>query len=215
MRAAILSIGTELMRGDIVDTNSTFLARELGQLGFDVVGIESVPDTLDRLTEAVTRARSTASVTLTTGGLGPTEDDLTRDAIAASLGEELYVDQSLVDEIEARFASMRRRMPASNHRQAMLIPSARPLRNHHGTAPGWLVERDGFLIVAMPGPPKEMQPMWCESVSPRLERLLPGHLAMLSLMTFGLGESAVEERVQDVIHRREDVTVATYAKEAG
>lgn len=215
MRAVILSVGSELLRGDIVDTNAAFLARELSTLGFEVGRVEAAPDVLDRLTDTVRRSLADATVTVCTGGLGPTHDDLTREAIAAVLGEELYVDEDLFRQIESRFALLRRRMPASNRRQAMLIRSARAVPNPNGTAPGWLVERDGRTIVTMPGPPKEMQPMWRDSVVPHLQSLLPGETAMLALMTFGLGESAVEERIADVIHRRDDVTVATYAKDAG
>jgi competence/damage-inducible protein CinA-like protein len=215
VQAVILSIGSELMRGDIVDTNAAFLSRELSTLGFEVTRVGAYPDVLEHLTDAISDAISTAAVTVCTGGLGPTQDDLTRDAIAASLCEELYIDEELLREIERRFASLQRGMPESNKRQAALIRSARPIPNPNGSAPGWYVERDERVIVAMPGPPKEMQPMWRDAVVGHLEALLPGHLAMRSLMTFGLGESAAEERIANVIRWHPDVTVATYAKEAG
>lgn len=215
MRAIILSIGSELMRGDIVDTNAAFLSRELSLLGFEVTRVAAYPDALDSLSTAIGDALEIATVTVCTGGLGPTQDDLTRDAIAAALGEALYYDEDLFQQIEQRFSLMRRRMPESNRRQAMLIPSAEAIHNAHGTAPGWFVQHEGRVIVAMPGPPKEMQPMWRDGVTARLETLLPGHPAMISLMTFGLGESAVEERIKDIIAERPDVIVATYAKEAG
>lgn len=215
MRAVILSIGTELMRGDIVDTNAAFLSRELSILGFDVSRIGAYPDVLEELTRAVSDALISAEVTVCTGGLGPTQDDLTRDAIAMAIGEQLYFDERLFTDIEQRFALLRRNMPDSNKRQASLIPSAEAISNANGTAPGWWVGYDGSTIVAMPGPPKEMQPMWRDRVAPRLQTLLPGHLSTISLMTFGLGESAVEERIEDVIGSHPDVAVATYAKEAG
>lgn len=215
MRAAILSIGNELLRGDIVDTNAACLARSLSDLGFEVVGSRTVPDDLEQATEAVSDALRRAVVTVTTGGLGPTQDDLTRDAIAAALGEEIFTDDDLISEIEQRFASLRRPMPASNLRQAGRIPSAVALPNPHGTAPGWLAEKGGRLIAALPGPPREMEPMWQSHVLPRLERLLPGATVMRGLMTFGLGESSVEERIEHVIGRSNDVRVATYVKAAG
>jgi nicotinamide-nucleotide amidase len=215
VRAVILSIGSELMRGDIVDTNAAFLSRELSTLGFEVRRVGAYPDVLDELTRAVSDALCSADVTVCTGGLGPTQDDLTREAIASAVGEELYFDEALFGEIEQRFALLRRNMPASNRRQASLIPSAEAISNANGTAPGWFVTHNGTMVVAMPGPPKEMQPMWGEQVVPRLQRLLPGHLSMVSLMTFGLGESAVEERIAEVIASRPEVTVATYAKDAG
>jgi nicotinamide-nucleotide amidase len=216
MRAAILSVGSEILRGDIVDTNAAYLARELSELGFDVVGTLAAGDDLARLTDAVTCSLEAADVLVVTGGLGPTEDDLTRDAIAAALGEEITVDPALVEEIERRFARLgRRHVPASNRRQAQVIPSAQPVPNPNGTAPGWLVRASGKTVAAMPGPPSEMQPMWTDSIRPEIESLIPGHVAMTALMTFGVGESALEELVADVIHWRPEVTVATYAKETG
>lgn len=215
MRAIVLSIGAELLRGDIMDTNSAFLARELAQRGFLVVRLVTAGDDLPVLTDTVTRALKDAELIVATGGLGPTEDDLTRTAIAKALGEDVYIDEGLVEQIERRFASMRRNMPARNRQQAELIASARAIQNPNGTAPGWFVQRDGHTIVAMPGPPGEMRPMWRDSVAPELDRLVPGQVAMGALMTYGLGESAVEERIADLIHWRSDVTVATYAKPNG
>lgn len=215
MRAVVLSIGSELLRGDIVDSNAAFLTRQLSQLGFQVRRVVQVGDDLEVLTGAVSAAIEEAEVVLCTGGLGPTQDDLTREAIAAAVGEEMYCHEQALRVVEGRFASMGRRMPASNRRQAMLIPSAESIPNPHGTAPGWFVRTAGKAVAAMPGPPSEMEPMWRDSVEPRVETLLSGAVAMLSLMTFGLGESAVEERVEEVIRWRPDVTVATYAKAAG
>lgn len=215
MRAALLSVGSELLRGDIVDTNAAFLARELSGIGFQVCRVEQIGDDLEDLTAAFRSAIQRAEVVLCTGGLGPTQDDLTREAIAGAVGEEMYLDDMLVQEIEMRFAAMRRQMPASNIRQAMLIPSATAIPNPNGSAPGWYVRHDRVIVAAMPGPPSEMQPMWRETVRGLLEQLLPGKLCMLALMTFGLGESRVEEQIADLIDRWPDVTIATYAKDAG
>lgn len=215
MRAVVLSIGSEILRGDIVDTNACYLARQLSQLGFDVACVEAVGDSMESLTAGLRDALQRGDVVIGTGGLGPTEDDLTRQAIAMILGEEPVVDEEIVAEIHARFHDMGRPMPTSNRQQALVIPSAQVISNPHGTAPGWLVRRDGRIIAAMPGPPHEMEAMWATSVRPVLETLLPGQIAMRSLMTFGLGESAVEERVADAIHWHEHVTIATYAKSNG
>jgi nicotinamide-nucleotide amidase len=216
MRAAVLSVGSEILRGDILDTNAPFLARDLSELGFEVVAIRAAGDDLTLLTEAVRQSLQSADLLLLTGGLGPTEDDLTRDAVAQAFGEEMTVDPRLVEEIERRFENLGRRyVPASNRRQAQLIPSASSLPNPNGTAPGWLVRKGGKIAAAMPGPPSEMEPMWRDEVRPQVQRLLPGSVAMRSLMTFGIGESALEERIADVIHRRPDVIIATYAKESG
>lgn len=216
MRAAVLSVGSEILRGDIVDTNAPYLARELSELGFEMAGIRAAGDELEALTEAVRQSLHDADVLLLSGGLGPTEDDLTRDAVARVFGEEITEDPGLMHEIERRFARLGRpSVPANNRRQAQLIPSATSVPNPNGTAPGWLVRKGGKLVAAMPGPPSEMQPMWRDSIRPQVESLLPGSVAMRSLMTFGIGESALEEQISDIIHRRSDVIVATYAKEAG
>jgi len=215
VRAALLSVGSELLRGDIVDTNAAFLARQLSGIGFQVCRVEQIGDDLDDLTGAFQTAMQRAEVVLCTGGLGPTQDDLTREAISRAVGEEMYRDDILVQELETRFASMRRHMPASNMRQAMLIPSATAIPNPNGSAPGWYVRHNRCIVAAMPGPPGEMQPMWREWVQSRLEQLLPGKLFMRALMTFGLGESRVEEQIADLLDRWPEVTMATYAKEAG
>ncbi|MBV9281056.1 MAG: competence/damage-inducible protein A [Chloroflexi bacterium] len=215
MRAVVLSIGSELLRGDIVDTNAAFLTRQLSQLGFQVRRVEQVGDDLDALRGAVESAMAIAEIVLCTGGLGPTQDDLTRHAIAAALDEPLQEDPDLVAEIEARFERMGRRMPARNLRQALMIPSAEAIPNPNGTAPGWYARKEERIVAAMPGPPGEMEPMWTDWVLPHLEALLPEKPAMRSLMTFGLGESAVEERLDEVIAWRPDVVVATYAKASG
>jgi nicotinamide-nucleotide amidase len=215
VRAAILSIGEELLRGDIIDSNAQFLARELSQLGFEVRRVAQTGDQLEPLTAEIRASLDAADLLVCSGGLGPTQDDLTRQGVAKALDEPISVDERLVEEIESRFQSLRRRMPESNRRQAEIIPSATPLRNPNGTAPGWFVRRDGKIVVTLPGPPREMQPMWTEQVLPQLESLLPGHRAVRALMTFGLGESHVEQLIEDLIGQREDVIIATYAKEAG
>jgi nicotinamide-nucleotide amidase len=215
MRAILLSVGAELLRGDIVDTNAAFLSRRLSELGFTVARVVQVGDDLGDLSRAVLESLTGAEILVCSGGLGPTEDDLTREAIAAALGEDLFVDPLLAGDIHARFAAMRRGMPESNLRQAMRIRSASALPNPHGTAPGWLVRHDGRVIIALPGPPREMRPMWEERAEPEIDDLIPGGRATASLMTFGLGESTLEKKIADIIHGHPDVTVATYAKTNG
>jgi nicotinamide-nucleotide amidase len=215
VRAAVLSIGAELLRGDILDTNAPFLAQELVKLGFDVRRMGQTGDVLDDLAGEIGASLQAADVLLCTGGLGPTQDDLTRHAVAAALGEEVTVDETLIEEIAVRFQSMRRAMPERNRQQAEMIPSAEVLHNPNGTAPGWFVRKGGKVIATMPGPPREMRPMWQDSVRPRLRELLPGARVLRSLMTFGIGESAAEQMLDELIAWRDDVTVATYAKESG
>lgn len=215
MGAVVLSIGSELLRGDIVDTNAAYLTRGLSRLDLDVQWVAQIGDDLESLRAAVRRALETAEVTVCTGGLGPTQDDLTREAIAGVMGETMVLDEALVADLKGRFRDLRRPMVESNLKQATLIPSARAIPNPNGTAPGWFVEKDGRAIIAMPGPPSEMRPMWEDSVVPQLAASRSEHLAMRSLITWGIGESSLEDRIREIISWRPDVTVATYAKSAG
>ena len=160
MKAESISIGTEILLGEILDTNAQYIASRLPALGIDLYWMTQVGDNLGRLSEAIRRAWERTDLILTTGGLGPTEDDLTREAIAAVLDEPLSLDGELEAQLRAFFASRGLIMPERNVKQAALIPSARPIPNPRGTAPGWWVEREGRILVAMPGPPVEMERMW-------------------------------------------------------
>ena len=211
MKAELLSIGTELLLGQIVDTNANFLAGRLALLGIDCLRMQTVGDNLGRATEAFERALSRSDLVIATGGLGPTEDDLTREAIAAALGETPVVDPALERDLVAWFSGRGLTMPDRNRKQAWLIPSARALPNPNGTAPGWDVQKDGKRIIAMPGVPREMTPMW-EAVEPSLTR--GGALRWRTLKLLGIGESAVEEKLGDLV-RSTSPTVATYAKNDG
>lgn len=213
MRAEILSVGTELLLGEIVDTNAAYLARRLAALGIDCFHISQVGDNLSRVTDAIRGALARSDLLLTTGGLGPTEDDLTREAIAAALGEEPRVDPGLERELRAWFAGRGLAMPERNRKQAWLIPSARAIPNPNGTAPGWWVRRDGREIVAFPGVPREMTAMWEERVEPELAAR-GGHLEIRTLKLLGIGESALEEILGELT-RSTFPTVATYAKSDG
>ncbi|MFI5278108.1 MAG: competence/damage-inducible protein A, partial [Ktedonobacterales bacterium] len=212
MRAEILSIGTELLLGHITDTNATYLARQLSALGIDLFFVSQVGDNLERLTETLARARGRADVVITTGGLGPTEDDITREAICAALGETPYVDAALEAELRAFFAERKTVMPERNVKQAWLIPSATALPNPRGTAPGWWTERDGVIIISMPGVPSEMTRMWEHEAMPRLRPSTGGLLFTRILRVTGLGESTVEERLGALTHSG-NPTIATYAKQ--
>src|SRR3990170_8546676 len=171
MQAELISIGTELLLGEILDTNAQYLAARLPPLGIDLYYMSKVGDNLERLAEVIGRAWGRSDLVITTGGLGPTEDDLTREAIARVLGEEPAVDPELERALREFFARRGVAMPERNVKQAMLIPSARAIPNPRGTAPGWWVGKNGHIIVAMPGPPAEMERMWEAEVAPRLARL--------------------------------------------
>jgi nicotinamide-nucleotide amidase len=215
MRAEILSIGTELLLGQIVDTNANFLAQQLPALGVDLYYVSQIGDNLQRLSAAFKQALTRSDLIITSGGLGPTEDDLTREAIADVFGERLEVQPDLETELRGFFQRRGRTMPARNVKQATLIPSANYLPNPVGTAPGWWVERDGKIIASMPGVPYEMHKMWDEQVQPRLARLITGGVIVSrTLKLVGIGESHAEEAVGDLT-RSTNPTLATYAKSDG
>jgi nicotinamide-nucleotide amidase len=211
-RAEVLSIGTELLLGEIIDTNSAYLAGRLASLAIDCFWLGTVGDNFARAREAIERALSRSDLLVTTGGLGPTEDDLTREAIAAVLGEEPHVDPELERALRAWFAERGMPMPERNRKQAWLIPSARPLANPLGTAPGWHVSKDSRQIVALPGVPREMTRMWEVEVEPQLAGAAV--LRWRTLKLLGIGESAVEESLAELV-RSASPTVATYAKSDG
>lgn len=220
MRAELLSIGTELLLGQITDTNSAYLAGRLAGLGIDLLHLSTVGDNLGRATEAFGRAIERSDLIVTTGGLGPTEDDLTREAIAAALGERPAIDPALERDLEDWFAARGVSMPPRNRKQAWLIPSARAIPNPHGTAPGWdvrIAPAGGrrTRIIAMPGVPREMTRMWEDAVEPTL--LAEGAGAVLrsrTLKLLGIGESSVEAALAELV-RSTAPTVATYAKNDG
>ncbi|MER3437102.1 MAG: competence/damage-inducible protein A [Chloroflexota bacterium] len=215
MRAHILSIGSELILGHLTDTNATFLAQELVTLGIELLHVTQVGDDRSRISRTIRAALNEAELVICTGGVGPTEDDLTREAIADVAGETPAVDPGLLATIEAFFAARGLVMPERNRKQAWLIPSAEPLPNPIGTAPGWFVRLDGRIIVAMPGVPREMTRMWREQVVPRLTGLLPHRsVRSITLRTVGIGESAVEQLLDDLVKSTNPV-VATYAKDDG
>ena len=191
--------------------NATYLAQSLASLGIDLYFVSQVGDNQGRIVETLRRAWERSDLVVITGGLGPTEDDLARESISELMGETMQVDPELEEELRAMFAARNSVMPERNIKQATLIPSAQVLRNPRGTAPGWWVEKDGHIIVAMPGVPREMYHMWENEAIPRLAPFTGGLIFTRILRVWGLGESAVEERLGSVIHSN-NPTVATYAK---
>jgi molybdenum cofactor synthesis domain-containing protein len=212
--AELLSIGTELTVGETRDTNAGDLARDLTHRGVDVRGLTALPDDLAAVTAGFESALRNADLVVSTGGLGPTPDDLTREAIAALAGETPAVDPDLEAWLRELFERRRLPFPHANRKQAWLIPSARTIPNDNGTAPGWWVERpDGRVIVALPGPPREMRPMWEGWVVPRLvERGLGRPLASVTLRLTGIGESAIADRLGALLEPGARPSVATYAR---
>ncbi len=173
MDAEIIAVGSELLTPERLDTNSLFLTEQLNTLGVEVVAKMVIGDDVARLAKAVRGAMSSVAITVLTGGLGPTEDDVTRDAAAAALGRGLVYHPEIFETIEQRFRRLNRKMAEINRRQAFLIEGAEALSNPNGTAPGqWIQERDRVLLL-LPGPPPELKPMFLDHCLPRLERVLP------------------------------------------
>jgi nicotinamide-nucleotide amidase len=211
--AELLSVGTELLLGEIVDTNSAYLAASLAEHGADVYWSQRVGDNLARIVQAITQALSRSDLLVIGGGLGPTDDDMTREGIAQALGEEVRVDAGLEQALRDKFAQFSRRMPDMNLKQAWLIGSAQALDNPIGTAPGWVVTKNGKTIIALPGPPREMKRMWEEQALPRLT-FPESFLFTRTFKTLGLGESGVAEQLGDLT-KSFNPSVATYAKKDG
>jgi nicotinamide-nucleotide amidase len=215
-QAEIISIGTELLMGEIADSNARYLASELRLIGIEVGRVTTTGDHKAGLINVFRETLSRTDLILSSGGLGPTDDDNTRDCLAEVLGEILYVDTVLEQQLREYFARFgRRHMPATNIRQAMLIPSARSIPNPNGTAPGWWAEKDGKIIILIPGPPREMEPMWRNEIRPGLLARFPDKVSLTrTLKIFGMYEATVNEMVAPFFHM-DNPTLGIYAKADG
>jgi nicotinamide-nucleotide amidase len=199
MNAEIIAVGSELLTPQRIDTNSLWLTAELNALGVEVTAKTIVGDDRERLAAAVRVAAARADILILTGGLGPTEDDVTRDAVAAALGRKQTFRQEICDAIEQRFRRGNRAMAEINKRQAFVMDGAEPLPNPNGTAPGQWIEDDGRVVILLPGPPGEMKPMFTDHCRPRLERLLPGQVIRVRSYRIALmPESEVDQRVAPI-----------------
>lgn len=215
MKAEIFSIGTELLMGELTDTNGSWIAAQLPALGIQVQWLSIIGDDLNMLAEAFERGVQRSDFIFTTGGLGPTQDDLTREAVARALGETPSVQREVVDQLERYFQGRGMVMPPRNIKQAHLIPSAQFIPNPNGTAPGWWSERNGRIIVNLPGPPGEMHPMWENQVAPRLRQIVKDEVTITrNIKTLGMSEAAVDEVISEFFGR-ENPYLGIYSKADG
>jgi competence/damage-inducible protein CinA-like protein len=206
MKAEIIAVGSELLTPDRVDTNSLFLTAQLNRLGIEVTRKTVVGDELAALRNAFEESAKRVELVIASGGLGPTEDDRTRDAVADLLGRKLARDPAVMKMIEARFRKIGRVMSEVNKRQAMVPEGATVLENDRGTAPGLWLESSGRIVILLPGPPHELKAMFAAQVEPRLARLATGvHLVARELRVAGMGESDVDQRIAPIYTRHDDV----------
>lgn len=214
MNAEIIAVGTELLLGDIVNTNGQFLAKELASLGINVYRQRTVGDNEERILGAFKDAFSDCDLIITTGGLGPTKDDMTKEMVCKFFNKELVLHRESFKYIEEYFERLGRPFSENNKKQALFPEDAEVLPNPNGTAPGAIIKgNDDKTIIILPGPPKEMKPMFNNYVKPYLKKLSDGILYSTVLRLFGIGESHMAECLDDIIEGQTNPTVAPYAKE--
>lgn len=213
MKAEILCVGTEILLGDIVNTNAVFLAQELARMGISVYHQSVVGDNSQRLKSCLQHSLEQSDLVITTGGLGPTYDDLTKETVADLFGLEMELNEESLRDIRAYFEKLNRPMTDNNIKQAMMPKGAIILKNENGTAPGLIVEGKGKAVVLLPGPPREMKPMFLHGVLPYLSRYIQGTFVSHNIHVFGIGEAQVESMLRDRMEALTNPTIAPYAKE--
>ncbi len=213
MKAEILSVGTELLLGDILNTNVQYIAKELAVLGIDVYYQTVVGDNNERLKGAYKLALERADIVITTGGLGPTKDDLTKEIATQFFNKKLVLHEKSLEEINKFFMAINRPISENNKKQAYFPEGCIILKNNNGTAPGCIIEDNNKIAILLPGPPKEMIPMFNEEVTPYLKKYTKCTLVSKVLRITGIGESNVDSLVGHIIDREKNPTVAPYAKD--
>ena len=213
MKSSILSVGTELLFGQITNTNTVYLSQQLNLLGIDVLSHHTVGDNSNRLSHMIWQAFIDCDLVITTGGLGPTQDDLTKEIACEVLEDELVPHPPSMEKLENYFKKLNRQMTENNWKQAYFPSRATVFPNDIGTAPGFALEKDGKIIICLPGPPREMKNMFEKEVRPYLEAKTESVIYYKVLRMFGIGESMLETKLLDIIDNQTDPTIATYAKE--
>lgn len=209
--AEILCVGTELLLGDIINTNASYISRRLAALGIPVYRQAVVGDNPERMRQAIAESFSRSDCLILSGGLGPTCDDITKEMVAEHFGLELELNQEALDRMMEYFSSMGRNMTKNNEKQAMAPRGARVLQNNWGTAPGFVIEQGEKTAILLPGPPIELEPMWRERVEPYLFERSNSVIVSKNIYILGMGESAVEDKLRYMMEELENPTVAPYA----
>lgn len=212
MKAEIITVGTEILLGDILNTNCRYLSRELAAMGIEMYYQITVGDNEERLLKTLEESLNRSDIVICTGGLGPTEDDITKEVCAKYFGYELELHKPSLDAMIERFKHMNRVPTKNNEKQAYFPKEAYILKNDNGTAPGCIMEKEGKMIVVLPGPPKEMESMFENYVKPYLSKLTDDVIESEVLRIIGVGESKVENDILDIIDSQTNPTIATYAK---
>ena len=212
MICEIVCVGTEILLGDIINTNAVYLSRKLAEMGISVLRQDVVGDNNERLTEMLRQALKRSDIVITTGGLGPTADDITRDKCCEVMGSSLVLDENIKKQIEGYFESKGLKMSESNIRQAYVPEDGIVFENNNGTAPGFAIEKNSKCIIALPGPPREMKPMFEEQARKVLEKYSDAVLVSHNIKMMGIGESAMAEKAADLLEN-ENPTAAPYAKD--
>ncbi|MBE6912064.1 MAG: competence/damage-inducible protein A [Ruminococcaceae bacterium] len=213
LSAEIIAVGTEILLGEITNTDAVDVAQALSELGINAYYQTVVGDNPDRLRKVLEIAKNRADIIITTGGLGPTFDDLTKNVAAEVFGRELQLHKPSLERIEEYFKRLGRKMTDNNRRQAYLPEGCTVLPNDWGTAPGCAIEGDGKILIMLPGPPRECKPMVKYRMVPYLEKLSDSHLVSHGIHIYGMGESEVESRISSFAEKMENPTLAPYAKD--
>ncbi len=212
MNAELIAVGTEILLGEIVNTDAQLISQGLSELGINVFYQTVVGDNPERLRDVIENAKQRADIIITTGGLGPTLDDLTKEILAQAFGKKLALHQPSYDRLVDFFDTIGREMTPNNVKQAWLPEGCTVFTNKWGTAPGCAFEADGKHVIMLPGPPRECNPMWKECAMPYLYPLAGGCIVSHNVRVFGLGESAMEDRLHDMMARMTNPTIAPYAR---
>ncbi|HZK33775.1 MAG TPA: CinA family nicotinamide mononucleotide deamidase-related protein, partial [Bacillota bacterium] len=215
MNAEIISVGTELLLGQVLNTDAQFLSQELATLGIDVYFHTVVGDNKKRLLQALRTAQKRADIIIMTGGLGPTKDDLTKETVAEYLNLELVLHEKSMENIKSYFVKMNRHFTGSRYKQAMFPKGALIFPNDYGTAPGCMLRETGHTYIMLPGPPSELRPMFFKYIRNHLTSISSTKIYTRLIKTYGIGELSVEDKLRDLFINQKNPTIASLVEQAG